>query len=91
LWLVRALQQLSPDGRPGVFEVLAGLGNVQTINTGGTLVCLHAFPCALHILPRERLQQQASPCALQLLSRETGFIAGRSGQGFTLTVHGPPR
>jgi hypothetical protein len=72
-------------------EVFSRPGYVQTVNTRSTLVCLHALPGALHVLPRERLHQQVSPCALRFLSREAGFITGRLGQGFTSPFHDPPR
>jgi hypothetical protein len=66
-----------------VFQVFFGLDDVHSIDTRDSLVRLHAFPRALHVLSRERLREQASPCALRFLPRETCFIAGRFGQGFT--------
>jgi RES domain-containing protein len=43
--------------------------DVQTIDTGRSLVRLHSFPHALHVLPRERLREKISPCALRCVAR----------------------
>ena len=91
LWLVRAVHQAPPDPGPGVFQVLFGLENIQPIDACGSLVRLHAFPRALHVVSRERLREQVSPCVLRFLSREACFIAGRLGQGFTSPDSDPPR
>ena len=73
-----------------MLQVLSGLRYIQTIDTCGSLVRLHAFPRALHVLPRERLREQLSPCAFRFLSRDSCFIAGRFGRGLTLPYRDPP-
>lgn len=90
-WVVRAVHQARPDVGPSVLQVLFGPNNVQTIDTRGSLVRLHAFPRALHVLSRERLRKQASPCVLLFLPRGTSFIAGCLGRGFTPPSGVPPR